>query len=431
MQHEETSGIAKKDGTSSQLAKQIFFKETRKTYFRAEKQTHKKVRDESTEENLSLQEQKLKKSEALQSAILQALPGVKFLLSNEGMFLHCYEGRENENFVFETSELPGKKLTEIFPPYIAQAILSNIKKTIETNVVQKFECIIPKNGAMVYYEVRINLVSQNEVIAIFNDISEIKKAQEVLKEHLNELDEKNRQLKKYIDSNLQLENFAYIASHDLREPLRTIRNFAELLKNRYAHQLDESAINHINLIVNGASQMNNLVEDLLTYSRVNTENHSIEPINSKELLNEVLFGLESYIRETGAKVKIKELPKVIYANPTKMKQLFLNLITNAIKFRKPEVPSKVILSMKDFGDYWKISVADNGIGIRKEFQKQIFMLFKKLHSNGEHPGTGLGLAICQKIIEQHQGNIWVESDEGQGTVFCCTIKKGLKNEEEA
>ncbi|MCB0650934.1 MAG: hypothetical protein KDC85_06640 [Saprospiraceae bacterium] len=416
---------------SRQLAQQIFFKETGKTYFRAEKQTLEKVKVGSTEENLSLPEQKLKKSEALQSAILQALPGAKFLISNEGEFLHCYPSKEIENFISGSGSLKGKKLTKVFPTYITQAILSNIKKSIESGAVQTFEFLMPKNGIMFHYEARINLVSPTEVIAIFNDISEIKHAQEALKEHLNELDEKNRQLKKYIDSNLQLENFAYIASHDLREPLRTIRNFAELLKNRYAQQLDESAINHINLIVSGASQMNNLVEDLLTYSRVNTENHSIEPIKTKDLLKEVLVGLEGYIKETGAMVKVKELPKMIFANPTKMKQLFLNLITNAIKFRKPEVPSQVILSMKDFGDYWKISVADNGIGIRKEFQKQIFMLFKKLHSNGEHPGTGLGLAICQKIIEQHQGNIWVESDEGQGAVFCCTLKKDLKNEEEA
>ncbi|KAA3637310.1 MAG: hypothetical protein DWQ02_06950, partial [Bacteroidetes bacterium] len=190
---------------------------------------------------------------------------------------------------------------------------------------------------------------------------------------------------------------------------------------------DEAAVNHINLIVNGAAQMNSLVEDLLTYSRVNTENHSIETINSEELLNEVLTGLESYIKETGAEVIIEDLPEYFGANPTKMKQLFMNLITNAIKFRRPDVPPLVEVAMKDYGEYWKVSVKDNGIGIRKEFQKQIFMLFKKLHSSGQHPGTGLGLAICHKIIEQHEGNIWVESKEGEGSIFSCTIRKNLKN----
>ncbi len=378
-----------------------------------------------------MQEQKLHKSEALQQAVLQVLSGAKFLLNKEGEFLHCYPSPEVDSFIPNANNFKGQKLSAVFPAYIAQAILINIKKSIEQKSVQTIEFKLPIDGTMSYFETRVNLISKDEVIAIFNDITDIKKAQETLKEQFNELDEKNRQLKKYIDSNLQLENFAYIASHDLRQPLRTIRNFAELLRNKYADQLDETAINHINLIVTGTSQMNSLVEDLLTYSRVNTENHSFEPIDVKKLLNEVLNGLENYIKESGTTVKIQELPETINANPTKMKQLFLNLITNAIKFRKPEVPARVLISMKDLGEYWKLNVEDNGIGIRKEFQKQIFMLFKKLHAAGEHPGTGLGLAICQKIIEQHEGNIWIESQEGEGAVFCCTIKKDLKTDVEA
>lgn len=361
----------------------------------------------------------------MQSAILQALPGAKFLLDSQGTFLICYPNKEEDAFLQKISGLKGKDLFDAFPAYIAQAIVTNIHKSIEQKKVRRFEFILPFDGVKNYYEVRINLVSEEEVVAIFSNISDFKKAKESLEENLNELDEKNRQLKKYIDSNLQLENFAYIASHDLREPLRTIRSFAEILKKRYADKLDDDALNHIGLIVSGTSQMNNLVEDLLTYSRVNTENHSIEPIKTGELLNDVISGLESYIEESEAKVVIKELPETFFANPTKMKQLFSNLITNGIKFKKPDIQPEVIVSMQDFDEYWKISVKDNGIGIRKEFQKQIFMLFKKLHSTREHPGTGLGLAICQKIIEQHEGDIWVESDEGKGAVFSCTIKKNL------
>ncbi len=372
-------------------------------------------------------EKYLNKNPALRNALMEALPGAKFLLSDEGDFLYCFPIGETPGFLSNLCEdYTGKNLADIFPVYITQAVITNIKKSIETQNLQKLEFVLPRNELIYYYEVKINRLTDSEAIAVFNDVTHIKKAEEELKLQMNELDEKNRQLQKYIDSNLQLENFAYIASHDLREPLRTIRNFAELLKNRHSDKLDEAAVNHINLIVNGAAQMNSLVEDLLTYSRVNTENHSIETINSKKLLNEVLAGLESYIKETKAEVTIEELPESFDANPTKMKQLFLNLITNAIKFRNPDIPSRVEVAMKDYGEYWKVSVKDNGIGIRKEFQKQIFMLFKKLHSSGRHPGTGLGLAICQKIIEQHEGNIWVESTEGEGSIFSCTIRKNLK-----
>jgi signal transduction histidine kinase len=380
-------------------------------------------------DSLNLNDQNLNKCLALQNAILEALPGAKFLLNVEGEFLHCFQDNELKGFLSEICDLPGRKLADVFPPHISMAVQANINKSVKTQSVQKFEFVLPKDELLYFYETRINRISDREVIAIFKDVTHLKKAEEALKRQMNELDEKNRQLEKYIDSNLQLENFAYIASHDLREPLRTIRNFAGLLKSRYSDQLDEIAINHINLIVNGATQMNALVEDLLTYSRVNTENHSIEPINTELLINEVLNGLESYVNETGAEVIIHELPPLFHANPTKMQQLFLNLITNAIKFRKPDITPKVNLSMKDYGDFWKISVQDNGIGIRKEFQKQIFVLFKKLHSSKEHPGTGLGLAICQKIIEQHEGNIWVESALGEGATFTCTIKKNLQKQE--
>jgi signal transduction histidine kinase len=430
MKEEEKALSVKKIIPAGQLSSQSCENEGRMTYFSPEKQiiTHSLI--PTTNGNLNLLGPESHKSEELLQAVLQAFPGAKFLLTNEGAFLHCYPSPEVDNFIPGAKDFKGQKISSVFPPYIAQAILSNIKKSIIQKDVQTIEFKLSLNGAMRHFETRFNLISDNKVIAIFNDITGIKNTQETLKEHLNELDEKNRQLKKYIDSNLQLENFAYIASHDLREPLRTIRNFAELLKNRYADQLDETAINHINLIVSGTSQMNSLVEDLLTYSRVNTENHSFEPTNVKDLLNEVLNGLENYIEESGTTVTVQELPESINANPTKMKQLLLNLITNAIKFRKPEVPAKILISMKNLGEYWKLNVADNGMGIRKEFQKQIFMLFKKLHTSGEHPGTGLGLAICQKIIEQHEGNIWVESQEGKGAVFCCTIKKNLKPDAE-
>jgi signal transduction histidine kinase len=416
---------------ANQIINKFFSSKSLKAYI---SYSNMKVRETISEPQQSplvspLIEKYLNKNPTLRNALMEALPGAKFILSKKGKFLYCFPTGDIKGFLTGLCTPPGKTVSEIFPDYVCQAILTNIKKTLSTLQLQNFEFVLPRDGMIYYYEAKINRLTDTEVIAVFNDITHIRKAEEEVKRQMNELDEKNRQLKKYIDSNLQLENFAYIASHDLREPLRTIRNFAGLLKNRYGDQLDETAINHINLIVSGAAQMNSLVEDLLTYSRVNTENHSIEEINTNELLSKVLNGLESYVEETKTEITINKLPTRFYANPTKMKQLFLNLITNAIKFRKPDTPCKINLSMKDYGDYWKINVQDNGIGIRKEFQKQIFMLFKKLHSSKEHPGTGLGLAICQKIIEQHEGDIWVESAPGEGATFSCTIKKNLQNQQ--
>lgn len=376
--------------------------------------------------NSKVVEKKLQKSEALQYAILQALPGFKFLLNDEGQFVFHYPDNEESLFISTHEDIKGKNLSDVFPVYVAQAILTNIKWSIEHEVVQHFEFIMSINDEMQYFEARINAVNNKEVIALFKNITDKKIAKEELKKKFEELDVKNRELKKYIDSNLELENFAYIASHDLREPIRTIKNFAKLLESRYKDKLDETAMRHIRFIVDGAAQMNNLVEDLLTYSRVNTTNHEIQAIDIKQTLLDVLGGLDKSITETKSIITIGELPEDIKANPTKMKQLLLNLISNAIKFKKPNTSNEILIEMKDYGEYWKLTIEDSGIGIKKEFQEQIFLLFKKLHDTQHYPGTGLGLAICEKIVKQHDGDIWVESKEGEGAMFCCTIKKNLE-----
>ena len=372
----------------------------------------------------------LERSKALQTAILEALAGCKFLLNKEGYFIHYYSSSEASFLIKDLQNIKGKTLSDVFPSYVAQAILTNIKWSIEHQIVQHFEFIIPLEEGMQYFEARINAVNDTEVIAFFHNITDKKIAQEQLKKKLEELDAKNRELKKYIDSNLELENFAYVASHDLREPIRTIKNFAHLLESRYKDKLDKTAMRHIRFIVEGAAQMNDLVEDLLTYSRVNTAKRKIEVINIKQILHEVLRGLDRSITETASIIIIDEFPQITKGNATQMKQLLLNLISNAIKFKKPDTANTISISMKGYGEHWKLAIKDNGIGIQKEFQKQIFLLFKKLHNTQHYSGTGLGLAICEKIVKQHEGDIWVESNAGEGATFCCTLKKDLALTEE-
>lgn len=238
-----------------------------------------------------------------------------------------------------------------------------------------------------------------------------------------QLEEQTRQLARYKDSNLQLENFAYIASHDLREPVRTINNFTQLLSRKMGEKLDTEEQEYFAFIKDGVGNMDMLINDLLMYSRVNSGEHSPEEFKMENVMLVILNGLNQSIKEKEAEIQCDNLPETILGNKTKIKQLFQNLIANAIKFRKPDIPPKVIISAGEDATHWKFSIADNGIGIKEEYFDKIFMIFKKLHSKHEFQGSGIGLAICKKIVEQHDGEIWVESVPDQGTTFFFTIAK--------
>ena len=224
-------------------------------------------------------------------------------------------------------------------------------------------------------------------------------------------------------SNQQLESFAYVASHDLKEPLRSIGNFAQLLHKRIADKLDPTEQEFFNFITNGVKNMNTLIEDLLTYSRVNTEEHTLEYIQPVDSLAIVLNSLHQRIVETDATIEIKHLPGTVKANSTKLKQLFQNLIANAIKFQQPGVPPVVVIAGEEKGNTYEFSVADNGIGIKEEYFDKVFGIFTKLHHKSVYPGSGIGLSVCQRIVEQHGGKMWLESKVDKGTTFRFTIEK--------
>lgn len=366
----------------------------------------------------------LEKSEAFQKAILQTLPDLKFRISKEGMYLDHYPSPNDEQDLLAPPEVfLGKQLDEVLPGYLARAVLANVKKAIRTNELQAFEYMLPVKGNMSHFEIRINAINQDEVIAIVRNVSERNWAQFELKQKIRELDEKNRQLKDYIDSNMQLENFAYIASHDLREPLRTMGTFAQLLEKKYAGKLDQTAKTYIEFVVQGSKNLNNLIEDLLTYSRIQSQENRMEAINLPELLQEVIGGLKESIVEQQATIETFNIPDQVLANPNRLKQLIQNLLANAIKFKDPGIPVMVQVHCSDRGDEWQFEIRDNGIGIDPEYHGKIFLLFKKLHSRKDFQGTGLGLAICKKVVEQMGGNIWLESELGKGSSFFFTMKK--------
>lgn len=252
-------------------------------------------------------------------------------------------------------------------------------------------------------------------VKITRDLSEKRKAEE-------EIAKKTEELKR---SNAELEQFAYVASHDLQEPLRTITSYVQLLAKRYDNKLDQDANDFINYAVDGANRMQTLIYSLLDYSRINRIK-PFEVINVHEVISEVLKDMESTIQEKGAVIRHDELP-LITGDKVLIGQLFHNLIANAIKFKGLKSPEITIRGHKRNGEYL-FSVKDNGIGIQKEYREKIFVIFQRLHTKDKFPGTGIGLAICKKIVERHGGKIWVESEIDNGSTFYFTINANLKNQ---
>lgn len=225
-------------------------------------------------------------------------------------------------------------------------------------------------------------------------------------------------------SNAELERFAYVASHDLQEPLRTTANFTSLLKKRYGEQLDERAQRYIHFIVDGTSRMQTLIQDVLTYSRLQTRHDAHRAVDMNELLLSVQQDLQLAINESQASIVSDSLPTVL-GDAKQLEQVFQNLLSNAIKYRS-ERPLKIHLRSEEKEDVWQFSVADNGIGIEPAYFDRIFVIFQRLHTGSEYAGTGIGLAICKRIVEQHRGTIWVTSKFGQGSTFYFTISKHLQ-----
>ncbi len=253
-----------------------------------------------------------------------------------------------------------------------------------------------------------------QYVAIRADITERKRAEEVIQKLNNEL---NRRVEELARSNADLEQFAYIASHDLQEPLRMVAAYTQLLAERYRGRLDENADKFIGYASEGALRMQSLIQDLLAFSRVGR--NGCERVACDAVMGEILLSLRPAIEESGAVVAHGSLPAV-WANRSQITQVLQNLIGNAIKFRGTEPPA-ISVQAENTGDRWLFSVYDNGIGIAPEYAENIFVVFQRLHTRAEYPGNGIGLAICKKIVEHCGGRIWVESQVGQGSIFKFTM----------
>lgn len=217
-------------------------------------------------------------------------------------------------------------------------------------------------------------------------------------------------------SNRELEQFAYVASHDLQEPLRMVSSFMQLLERRFEHQLDDKARQYISYALEGSQRMSQLISDLLMFSRVGRGTWNPAPVNLNELFSQIRSNCRTTLEETGAVITCDELP-IVQGEPSQLSQLLQNLLINAVKFRKQDVTPEVHVSATRQGKSWLLAVRDNGIGIAPEQHQRIFVIFQRLHSRQKYNGTGIGLAVCQRIVEFHGGRIWVESEPGKGSTF--------------
>jgi PAS domain S-box-containing protein len=260
------------------------------------------------------------------------------------------------------------------------------------------------------YAFRLDSPEGARVAILFSDITARKRAEEETLEMAAELRR----------SNQELEHFAYVASHDLQEPLRTVSSFSQLLARRYRGRLDRDADDFLGFVVDGAARMQSLINDLLTFSRIGTRGNPFAPVACEDAVRTAGENLGVAIAESGAVVTHGPLPTV-RADATQLTQLFQNLLGNSIKFRRPDEPPRVHISAAREDSAWRFSVRDNGIGIDPQYFDRIFIIFQRLHGRAEYPGTGIGLAVCKKIVERHGGRLWVESEPGRSATFHFTI----------
>lgn len=339
-----------------------------------------------------------------------------FMVDTAGHIISWNQGAVNISGYLK-EEIIGKHISVFYTPEDLEQRKPehNLKIAQEDGRCESEGWRIRKNGSMFWADSIFTAVyNESGVLVGFakitHDISDRKKAEDELKQKTLEL----------LRSNQELEQFAYVASHDLQEPLRMVTSYLQLIEKRYKDKLDQDATDFIGFAVDGSSRMRVLIQSLLEYSRVNRIK-PFEDINLNDLLKEIIQNLDDAIKEQRATVVFEEMP-VIYGDFVLIGQLFQNLIENAIKFKGDNDP-QVIISVKKENNEYLFSIKDNGIGMKKEYLDKIFVIFQRLNNKEKYPGTGIGLAICKKIVERHNGKIWAESEVDKGSTFHFTIKR--------
>jgi len=361
----------------------------------------------------------LQTSEQTQKAILTSLPDIVFQVEKTGKIISFY-ANDKYNLPMANLRLTERNIAEILPATDANKLLQLLVRAIDEDLIQSYEYVHVEQGENMYYELRISKRSENSAIIIARDITPLVNARQQLDQKIEELSAKNAELEKYITSNTELEKFAYIASHDLREPVRSIVGFTQLLQKRNGDNLDGESKEFLANIIDSAQRMNSLIHGLLDYSRVSTAGKRFQYTDLNETLHKMKADISGAIEETGAELFIDKLPTV-FCDDLQIRQLFQNLISNAIKFAHKDSRPIIRISAEKKANYVLFKVQDNGIGIDMRFKDKVFEIFNRLHSSVAYQGSGIGLAVCKKIVERHKGDIWLESSPGKGTTFYFTI----------
>ncbi len=367
---------------------------------------------EALEHMVATRTAELAKETALADSIFESLPGIFYLFDSNGRFL-----RWNRNF-----ELASQSTSDqVAASHPIDYFRGDDRTTVAERIEEVFRAgqstveaeFVGRDGAhrpYLFTGRRVVLNDQVCLIGMGIDIAARKNVERRVIERTEEL----------ARSNADLEKFAYVASHDLQEPLRAVASYTELLARRYQDQLDDDGRHFIDRTVAAVGRMQALIHDLLAYSRIGTKGQAVTHTDCAEVVREVLDDLQTSINEAGAAVSYDPLP-VVAADRSQLRQLLQNLIGNAIKFRG-QVPARVRISAERDGEIWQFSVCDNGIGINAEYAERVFVIFQRLHSQRAYPGTGVGLAICKRIVERHGGRIWIAPQTATpGTTVCFTL----------
>lgn len=368
----------------------------------------------------------LAKEKAFSDTVINSLPGAFYLIEPDGRLVRWNRNLELVSG-YSAEEVVGMSLLDFFSREERQLVRERIHQVFiegESSVEANLQA---RNGQGIPFYLtglRVRIGPRDLLAGVGIDISARRQAEEELL-RLNE---------DLLRSNRELEQFAYVASHDLQEPLRVVSSYTQLLAERYEGRLDDDADDFIRYAVDGANRMQRLIQDLLTYSRVTTRGKPPELVEAREALDDALANLQGVIEDTGAKISTGELPCVL-ADRAQLVQLFQNLVGNALKFHKPgeapqvdvransakAAPQEARTGGEPSRKWWAFSVSDRGIGIDPKYFERVFEIFQRLHSGDQYPGTGIGLALCKRIVERHGGTIRVESEPGHGTTFTFTL----------
>jgi len=332
-------------------------------------------------------------------------------------------------FDLAADELQGHHFRQLYPAEVEQRLFQHCVQVIETG--RPYRTVLDYPDQSVSVELAISRFGDGIIVGSSN-ITRLRASQRAL-------ERKNKELSL---SNENLQQFAYVASHDLQEPLRKIQSFGDILVDQYSHQLGEHPLDLLRRMQLSSRRMANLIQDLLTYSRISTHREPFQPVSFQEVIDDVLFDLELTIREKSAKVETDPLP-TLSGNRLQLRQLFQNLISNALKFSQPNEPPRVVIRAQPIlyqaspdpaaaeQPYWQIDITDNGIGFDEKYLDRIFQIFQRLHGKASFSGTGIGLAICKKVVENHHGTLLARSQPGQGSTFTILLPSEAEQSQSA